>query len=75
MENSRDGKREKITLELGSNAPNIVFEDADIDHAVNAITMGGFTFAGQACVSAQRIFVHQTVYKEFIKRLLKKCLS
>lgn len=72
MENSRDGKREKITLELGSNAPNIVFEDADIDHAVNAITMGGFTFAGQACVSAQRIFVHQTVYKEFIKKIVEK---
>lgn len=65
-------KGKKITLELGSNAPNIVFEDADIDHAVNAITMGGFTFAGQACVSAQRIFVHQTVYKEFIKKIVEK---
>ncbi|MBK3493868.1 aldehyde dehydrogenase family protein [Viridibacillus sp. YIM B01967] len=65
-------KGKKVTLELGSNAPNIVFEDADIDHAVSAITMGGFTFAGQACVSAQRIFVHQAIYKTFLKKIVDK---
>ncbi|WP_277584106.1 aldehyde dehydrogenase family protein [Psychrobacillus antarcticus] len=62
-------KGKKVTLELGSNAPNIVFGDADIDNAVSSILMGGYTFAGQACVSAQRIFVHTSVYDEFVSKL------
>lgn len=65
-------KGKKVTLELGSNAPNIVFGDADIDNAVSSILMGGYTFAGQACVSAQRIFVHTSVYDEFLDKLTDK---
>ena len=65
-------KRKKITLELGSNAPNIIFEDGDLDAAVNAIVMGGYTYAGQACVSAQRIYVQEAVYKEFLDKLVAK---
>ncbi|RKQ35779.1 aldehyde dehydrogenase family protein [Oceanobacillus halophilus] len=65
-------KRKKVTLELGSNAPNIIFEDGDLDNAVNAITMGGYTFAGQACVSAQRIYVHEEVYDKFLGKLVAK---
>ncbi len=45
-------KGKKVTLELGSNAPNIIFEDADLDNAIQSILMGGYTFAGQACVSS-----------------------
>ena len=62
--------RKKVTLELGSNAPNIIFEDGDLDKAVEAIVLGGFTFAGQACVSAQRIYVQETVYEEFTDKLV-----
>ncbi|GGA35876.1 aldehyde dehydrogenase family protein [Psychrobacillus lasiicapitis] len=65
-------KGKKVTLELGSNAPNIIFDDANIDNAVSSILMGGFTFAGQACVSAQRIFVHESVYDEFLNKLTEK---
>ncbi|WP_313891693.1 aldehyde dehydrogenase family protein [Psychrobacillus sp.] len=65
-------KGKKVTLELGSNAPNIVFGDADINNAVSSILMGGYTFAGQACVSAQRIFVHTSVYEEFLGKLTEK---
>lgn len=65
-------KGKKVTLELGSNAPNIIFEDANIDNAVNAILMGGYTFAGQACVSAQRIYVHDNVYEDFIENMVTR---
>ncbi len=65
-------KEKPVTLELGSNAPNIIFSDANIEHAANAIAMGGFTFAGQACVSAQRVFVHKDVYEEFVSLLKEK---
>jgi acyl-CoA reductase-like NAD-dependent aldehyde dehydrogenase len=65
-------KRKKVTLELGSNAPNIIFEDGDLDVAVNAIVMGGYTYAGQACVSAQRIYVQERVYEQFLDKLVVK---
>lgn len=65
-------KGKKVTLELGSNAPNIIFDDANIDNAVNAILMGGFTFAGQACVSAQRIYVHHSIYNTFLEKIIDR---
>ncbi|MEW9677206.1 aldehyde dehydrogenase family protein [Lentibacillus sp. L22] len=65
-------KRKKVTLELGSNAPNIIFEDGDLDVAVQAIEMGGYTYAGQACVSAQRTYVHEHVYEAFVEKLIAK---
>lgn len=61
-----------VTLELGSNAPNIIFADANIEYAATTISMAGFTFAGQACVSAQRIYVEQEVYEEFAQLLQHK---
>jgi len=64
-------KRKKVTLELGSNAPNIIFDDGDIDLAINAIVMGGYTYAGQACVSAQRIYVHESIYHTFTQTLVE----
>ncbi|MFP3919122.1 aldehyde dehydrogenase family protein [Lysinibacillus telephonicus] len=65
-------KGKKVTLELGSNAPNIIFEDANIDNAVNVILMGGYTFAGQACVSAQRIYVHHSIYDTFLEKIIDR---
>jgi acyl-CoA reductase-like NAD-dependent aldehyde dehydrogenase len=61
-----------VTLELGSNAPNIIFADANLEHAAAMLTLSGFTFAGQACVSAQRIYVHRDVYEPFAALLQQK---
>lgn len=64
--------KKPVTLELGSNAPNIIFADADIDYAAATMAMAGYTFAGQACVSAQRIFVEESVYEQFAQKLTEK---
>lgn len=58
----------KVTLELGSNSPNIIHEDANIDEAVDLCMSRGFSNAGQACISVQRIYVHQSVYSEFVNK-------
>lgn len=62
--------KKKVTLELGSNAPNIIFADANLDAAAAAIVRGGFTFAGQACVSVQRVYVERSAYESLIERLV-----
>lgn len=62
----------KLSLELGGNAPFIVFEDADIDAAVEGAMIAKFRNAGQTCVCANRLFVHDKVYDEFAKKLAKK---
>ncbi|MEH7884246.1 aldehyde dehydrogenase family protein [Bacillus sp. JJ1609] len=56
----------KVTLELGSNSPNIIFPDADLNAAATGLVKGGFSFAGQACISVQRIYVHRDVYTRFL---------
>ncbi|OAV89184.1 hypothetical protein PTTG_09575 [Puccinia triticina 1-1 BBBD Race 1] len=62
----------KLSLELGGNAPFIVFEDADVDKAVEGAMACKFRCAGQACVSANRFYVHQSIYAEFASKLTKK---
>lgn len=62
----------KLSLELGGNAPFIVFEDADIDAAVEGAMIAKFRNAGQTCVCANRLFIHDNVYDEFAKKLAKK---
>ncbi|GEN52795.1 aldehyde dehydrogenase family protein [Halobacillus faecis] len=62
----------KVTLELGSNSPNILFEDADLDYAVPSLVKGAFAFSGQVCISAQRIYVHQNIYDRFLKAFIEK---
>jgi glyceraldehyde-3-phosphate dehydrogenase (NADP+) len=59
----RAGKK-KVTLELGGNAGVYIDDDADLDFAVSRIRTGGFAYAGQACISVQRVFVHQDRYEE-----------
>ena len=61
----------RVALELGSNAANIVTPTADLDAAAAAVARGGFVFAGQSCISAQRIYVHDVVYDDFVDRLAK----
>jgi len=60
----------KITLELGGNAGAIVHEDAALDLAVPALAAGAFAYAGQSCISTQRIFVHAPVYDAFRDRFV-----
>ncbi|WP_053351588.1 aldehyde dehydrogenase family protein [Leucobacter musarum] len=55
----------RLAMELGGNAPVIVFADADLPVAVDAIVSGAFWAAGQNCVGAQRILVHDDIYSEF----------
>jgi glyceraldehyde-3-phosphate dehydrogenase (NADP+) len=65
----RAGKK-KVVLELGGNAGVIVDASADLDWAVKRILVGAFTYAGQICISVQRIFVHESVWQPFMDRFL-----
>ncbi|KAJ2021409.1 hypothetical protein GGI06_002238 [Coemansia sp. S85] len=56
----------RVSMELGGNAPFIVFEDADIQRAAESLLQCKFRNAGQTCVSANRIYVHDAVYDEFV---------
>ncbi|WP_212632054.1 NAD-dependent succinate-semialdehyde dehydrogenase [Pseudomonas sp. KB-10] len=60
----------KVSLELGGNAPFIVFEDADLDAAVQGALGSKFRNSGQTCVCTNRLLVQNSVYEEFSKRLV-----
>ncbi len=62
--------RKKVTLELGGNAGVIIEPDADLDFAAQRCATGGFGYAGQTCISVQRVFVHHTVADLFTTKLL-----
>ncbi len=59
----------KVSLELGGNAPFIVFDDADIDEAVDGAVQAKFRNAGQTCVSANRIYVQSAVHDAFAEKV------
>jgi glyceraldehyde-3-phosphate dehydrogenase (NADP+) len=63
--------RKRITLELGGNAAVIVHADADVAQAIPAIAQGGFAYAGQSCISVQRIIVHETLYESFREQFVQ----
>jgi succinate-semialdehyde dehydrogenase/glutarate-semialdehyde dehydrogenase len=58
----------KLSLELGGNAPFIVFDDCDIESAVEGLMLGKFRNTGQVCVSPNRIYVQEKIYDEFVRR-------
>lgn len=60
----------KLALELGGNAPLIVFEDADLDKAVQGAMLAKYRNAGQTCVCANRIYVHKNVYAAFTEKFV-----
>jgi aldehyde dehydrogenase (NAD+)/betaine-aldehyde dehydrogenase len=62
----------RVTLELGGKSPNIVFEDADIDAAVDGSVFGIFYNTGQSCEARSRLFVHESIYDEFIEKFVEK---
>ena len=62
----------RVLLELGGNAAVIIEPDADLTWAASRCAVGGFTYAGQSCISTQRIFVHEQAYQGFLKLFLDK---
>ena len=68
---SRSGKK-RVVLELGGNAAVIVHHDAQVDAAVERCVTGGFSYAGQSCISVQRILVHEKVYSAFTEILVRE---
>jgi acyl-CoA reductase-like NAD-dependent aldehyde dehydrogenase len=66
----RAGKK-KVVLELGGNAGVIVDKSADLDWAVRRLLVGAFTYAGQVCISVQRMFVHDDIWDELMKRFVE----
>jgi acyl-CoA reductase-like NAD-dependent aldehyde dehydrogenase len=66
----RAGKK-KVVLELGGNAGVIVDRSADLDWAVRRVLVGAFTYAGQVCISVQRLFVHEAIWDEFMTKFIE----
>jgi succinate-semialdehyde dehydrogenase/glutarate-semialdehyde dehydrogenase len=65
----------KLSLELGGNAPFIVFDDADVDSAVEGAMISKYRNAGQTCVCANRLYVQDGVYERFVAKLAEKSKS
>ena len=64
--------RKKVSLELGNNSPVIIEADGDWSTAADKIAVGGFSHAGQSCISTQRIYVHEEVLHDFLGALVPK---
>jgi len=62
----------KLSLELGGNAPFLVFDDADLDAAVTGLMAAKFRNGGQTCVSPNRVYVHDAVYERFAEKLTSR---
>lgn len=68
---AKAGKK-RVALELGGNAGCIVHDDADLEFAAARTTVGGFSYAGQSCISVQRVYAHSRIHDEFLHLLLEK---
>jgi acyl-CoA reductase-like NAD-dependent aldehyde dehydrogenase len=64
--------RKKVNLELGNSTPLIVMADADVDKAATAVAANGYAFAGQSCISIQRVYVEDSAYDRFVEALQPK---
>ena len=64
--------RKRVTLELGGNAGVIVHNDADVAYAAERVAWGGFSYAGQSCISVQRVYVHEAVYDAFAQDFVRR---
>ncbi|HNP80220.1 MAG TPA: aldehyde dehydrogenase family protein [Nitrospira sp.] len=71
MLKAKCGKK-KVVLELGGNAAVIVEPDADLDYVAQRCVTGGFSYAGQTCISVQRIFVHESIVAAFTENLVAR---
>ncbi len=61
-----------VSLELGGKSPIVIFDDADIEGAVNGAVAGNFGATGQSCVAGSRVFVQSGIYEEFISKVIKR---
>src|SRR5438128_12638496 len=64
--------RKRVNLELGNATPAVVAADADLDEAATKLAANAFSFAGQSCISVQRIYVERAAYDAFLERLLPR---
>ena len=64
--------KKRVALELGGNAGCIVHHDADLGQAAQRCVAGGFSYAGQSCISVQRILVHRSVHERFLSDLVER---
>jgi acyl-CoA reductase-like NAD-dependent aldehyde dehydrogenase len=64
--------RKKVNLELGNSTPLIVMADADVEKAATAVAANGYAFAGQSCISIQRVYVEDSAYDRFVEALQPK---
>jgi betaine-aldehyde dehydrogenase len=62
----------KVTLELGGKSPIVVFDDSDIDSAINAALAGNFYSTGQVCSNGTRVFVHDTIFDRFVEEVVER---
>ena len=62
----------RVTLELGGSDPMIVLDDADVDAAVSAASVGRFFNCGQACLAVKRLYLHEQIADQFVEKLLEK---
>ncbi|KAG1837328.1 Aldehyde/histidinol dehydrogenase [Suillus subalutaceus] len=75
MEAAAKSNLKNVTLELGGKSPNIIFDDADIEQAVNWAAFGIFWNHGQTCCAGSRIYVQEGIHDEFLKRFTEKTRS
>lgn len=61
-----------VSLELGGKSPTVVLDDADLDVAVNGVLYGIFSSSGQSCIAGSRLFVAESLYDEFVDRLVRR---
>ncbi len=64
-----DAPRKRVSLELGNNAPVVIEPDGDWETAASRIAVGGYAFAGQTCISVQRVYVHRSLHEGFVAAL------
>lgn len=64
--------KKRVVLELGGNAGAIVHSDADVDWAVARCAGGGYAYAGQTCISVQRVLIQRSIYEEFCEKLVER---
>jgi glyceraldehyde-3-phosphate dehydrogenase (NADP+) len=62
--------KKAVALELGGNAPVIVDESADIKKSLEKTTMGAFAYAGQVCISVQRVYIHEKIFDEWTEKFV-----
>lgn len=68
MRNAHDQNLKRITLELGGKSANIIMDDADIDAAIQQSQFGLYFNMGQCCCAGSRVFVHEAIYDEFVRK-------